>query len=451
MKNFFDTGIDDHLPAYLKSKIKIANQVAVLMAGVGVFYAVFSYIFFPALTVYPVICIIVSLGTILLNYFGFYNISRFLLSTSLLLLAYLYHAFLVQPGGPVIASMMSIELALTVIPWVLVDFRERALLFISLLTCYVLLFSQTAANDYFSMELDSGIFRVGLMSTFSYIFAVAILVACLLFMQKRNYESEISNEILLSDIKSKNEEMARNQSEMEQHMKRMEETRKAEEHQKWVAKGMGTVNDLLRKSNDEEIYDRLLKTIVRYIDANQGGFFLLKDEGDRKVLHLVACYAYDRHKVLSKTIEIGQGLVGQCVLEKEPVILKEVPRDYIHITSGLGDAPPTFIAIIPMMHDEEIAGVMEFGLFHDLEPYQIEFLSSLGENIASFVISNTLNVKTKELLEHSRMQAEQLRAQEEEMRQNMEEMQATQEEMERKEKEYIARIEELEKKLGDKL
>ncbi len=449
MKNIFQAGLHDDLKPFLKAKIKISNEVAVLMAGVGTFYAVFSYILFPRLTAYPVICIIICVGAIVLNYLALYNISRFLLSTSLLLLAWLYQAFLVQPGEDVIVSMMAIELALTVIPWVLIDYREKGLLILSLFACYVLLFSQSAANEFFSLELDSSIFRTGFMDFFSYVFAVGILVSCLLFMQKRNYHHERHNDELLQDIQEKNQAMEQQQQELQKHLAEMKEAQKQEERQNWVTQGIGMVNDLLRKAGDD-IYDVLLKNIVRYIGANQGGMFLLKEEGDRRILEMVACYAYERHKVFSKTIEIGQGLVGQCVLEKEPVLLKEVPQDFVHITSGLGEATPTFVAIIPLMHDDDVAGVMEFGFFHELEPYRVEFLMKLGENIASFVISNTLNTKTKELLGQSQEQAEELRAQEEEMRQNMEEMQATQEELERKEREYIARIEELEAKLKEK-
>ena len=180
-------------------------------------------------------------------------------------------------------------------------------------------------------------------------------------------------------------------------------------------------------------------------EANQGGLYLVKeDENEEKHLELVSCYAYERQKFDSKRIEIGQGLIGQCYLEKETMVLKEVPEEYITITSGLGDAPPTFIAIIPLMQEDHIAGVMEIALFTELEQYKIDFLSKLGESIAAFISTNTLNEKTKKLLEQSQVQMEQLQSQEEEMRQNMEELQATQEEMQRKEKEYLDRINELE-------
>ncbi len=177
----------------------------------------------------------------------------------------------------------------------------------------------------------------------------------------------------------------------------------------------------------------------------RGGIYLLKgDKAEKEYLELISCYAYERHKFIDKRIEIGQGLIGQCFLEKEVIILKDIPNEYIFITSGLGEALPTYIAIIPIKQENKIEGVLEFAFFQELEPYKIDFLNKLGESIASFVSANTLNAQTKKLLEQSQMQTEQLRAQEEEMRQNMEEMQATQEEMQRKEREYIVRIKKLE-------
>lgn len=450
MNIILNAGVSDKLPHYLNDKIKISNQVALMMAGVGLFYTVFSILFYPSLTVYPSACIGFSFGAIVLNYLGLYNLSRFLLSTLVLLLAFIYHGFLVQPDESLITSMYVIEFALSVIPWVLIDFREKGLLVVSLAACYLLIFSQAWANEIFTMELDSAMFRSGWLSFASYGFGVMILILCLLFMQNKNFISEIQNENLLEDINSKNKEMEKQQSELQNNLKEINESRKVEEKQNWVATGIANISEILRQEDDESVFNKLLTAIIKYLNANQGGLYLVnEDESGDNYLELVSCYAYDRQKFVTKRIEIGQGLIGQCYLESETLILKEIPEEYINITSGLGDAPPTFIAIVPLKQESTIAGVLEVALFKELEPYQIDFLNKLGESIASFVSTNSLNIKTKKLLEQSQLQMEQLRAQEEEMRQNMEELQATQEEMQRKEKEYIDRIEELENKQVD--
>ena len=445
MRRILNAGIYTEVPPYLQDKIKISNQVALMMAGVGLIYTIFSIIFYPSLTVYPVFCMIFSFTAILLNYLGMYNVSRFLLSTLVLLLAYLYHGFLVQPGEDLITSMYVIEFALAVIPWVLIDFKEKTLLIFSVLTCYLLFFSQPWANDLLHEDLDSALFRSGWLSLASFGFGVMIVMLCLLFMQYKNYNSELKNEELLRDIKIKNAEMENQQTELQKNLNEVQLSRQQEEKQSWVAGGIARVGEILQQGDGDNVYIELISTVVKYVGANQGGMYLVKgEESGEKYLELVSCYAYEKQKFIDKRIEIGQGLVGQCYLESEPMILKEIPEDYISITSGLGDAPPTFLVIIPMKQEELVTGVLEIACFRELEQHQLEFLNRIAENIASFIVTNTLNVKTKMLLEQTQMQMEQLRAQEEEMRQNMEELQAIQEEMHRKEKEYIQRIQALE-------
>ena len=200
MKYITDIGISNDFPIYINHKIKISNQVALLMAGVGVCYTVFSIFFYPQLTIYPVFCIALSLGAIVLNLLEYHLISRFILSVLVILLAYIYHGFLTQPGEYSIASMYVIEIALSVIPWVLIDFREKKLLSISLVACFVLIFSQPVANEFLQLEVDSTMFRKGWLSLASYGFGVMIIVSCLIFTQRKNYISEIKNEKLLVDI-----------------------------------------------------------------------------------------------------------------------------------------------------------------------------------------------------------------------------------------------------------
>ena len=448
MKQIISIGVQPELEQYLNNKIRISNQVALLMALVGLCYTVFSIYFYPPLTVYPAFCILLSFGAIALNYLGFYNVSRFILSTLVILLAFVYHGFLVQPGEKTISSMIVIEFALSVIPWVLIDFREKTLLTISLAACYIMIFSQGWANVVFDIELDSSFFREGYLSIASYGFGVMILVSCLYFMQNKNYNSEMENEKLLDDIQQKNSEMDGQKRELENHLHEIELARAQEEKLNWISKGLADMAEILRQDHDD-IHVALVSEIVKYIEANQGCIFMVNEnDADHIFLEMKACYAFQRQKHFAKNIEIGQGLIGQCYLEKEIIKLKEVPDDFVNITSGLGNALPSYVVIIPIMHDDRVAGVMEFALFHELEDYQVEFLDKLSYNLGSFFIANSMNIRTKDLLDQSQVQMEQLRAQEEEMRQNMEELQATQEEMQRKEKEYLERISELENEVA---
>ena len=219
-----------------------------------------------------------------------------------------------------------------------------------------------------------------------------------------------------------------------------------EKQERFINTGIAEASDLIRNnsSNLDELSDRILSYLVNYLGANQGGIFLVDHDENEVELVLKGCYAYGRKKYLQKTIKPGSGLVGQCYVEKDEIYMTKVPSEYVRITSGLGEATPTSLLLVPIKNDDGIQGVIEVASFKELEPYKIDFMKRIAENLATAVNATKLNERTRALYEESQQQAEEMKAQEEEMRQNMEELQATQEEMHRKEKEYLQRIEELE-------
>jgi CHASE3 domain sensor protein len=208
--------------------------------------------------------------------------------------------------------------------------------------------------------------------------------------------------------------------------------------QQWVSDGLNKLTEIIRdhQSDFQSLSEKSLFFVVKYLNAHQGGLFVLNDddEGD-KYLELSTCYAFDRKKYVTKRIHIGQGILGQVFLEGEPVYIRDVPPDYIHITSGLGEANPRCITIQPLKHNDEVVALLEIASFKEFDQFALDFLSTACKSLAASIMSLQSTQKTKILLERSQQQAEEMRAQEEEMRQNMEELEATQEEMKRRESE----------------
>jgi len=209
---------------------------------------------------------------------------------------------------------------------------------------------------------------------------------------------------------------------------------------KWSTEGIAKFGAILRENTDDLkiVCDKLLSSLVSYIDANQGAIFLLNDEKkDKHFLEMVSAYAWERKKYLTKTIELGEGLIGQAAIEKGTIYITDVPDNYVHITSGLGDANPRSVMIVPLLIDDELFGVMEFASFKIYKNFEVEFVEKIGEILASTISKANINKQTQKLLRDSQKLTEELRTQEEEMRQNLEEMNATQEEMQQREVERI--------------
>ncbi len=215
-----------------------------------------------------------------------------------------------------------------------------------------------------------------------------------------------------------------------------------ERQERFINIGIAQISDIIRNHNEklEDLSYEIVRYLAKYMQLNQGGIFIVMDDENDIYLELKGCYAYERKKYLTKRVAPGEGLVGQCYLEKEVIYMKDVPQNYIRITSGLGDALPSNLVIIPIKTEDTIEGVMELASFKDLEDFEIEFLKKVSETVATTIASAKINAKTKILYEQSQQQTEEMRAQEEEMRQNMEELSATQEEMERKSKEFQNRF-----------
>jgi len=198
----------------------------------------------------------------------------------------------------------------------------------------------------------------------------------------------------------------------------------------WASRGIAELGDLTRRQDDiQHMYDALLSYLVKYLAANQGALYIVDDNGN--TLTLAAAYAYGKKKHRVSVLQAGEGLAGQALLEKNMILMKNVPADYIRITSGLGEALPRMLVISPLVSNDVVFGVLEFASFKEFEKHQLEFIKKISDELGAVVQAARVTYKTRELLQGSQQQAEELKAQEEEMRQNMEELQATQEGMNR--------------------
>jgi PAS domain S-box-containing protein len=216
----------------------------------------------------------------------------------------------------------------------------------------------------------------------------------------------------------------------------------------WVSDGLARINEIRKKQNaiEEYAFDNI-SSLIKHMNANQGCFYLLNEtENGGSELQLLATYAYNKRKFTEGTVrvDVGTGLLGQSVLEKDLIFIKDLPKNYIKITSGLGEALPRSIVIMPLIFREKVYGVVEMASFHEFESHHFDFIRKVGGVIAAELSGMREHEHTLKLLEKSQSQAIELQKQEEAMLRSMERIIATEEEMKRKESQLQKQLNEAE-------
>ncbi|EAY28158.1 PAS domain S-box protein [Microscilla marina] len=206
-----------------------------------------------------------------------------------------------------------------------------------------------------------------------------------------------------------------------------------EQERAWANKGLAMFSNILQtyRENTQTLGYEIISNIVKYIDANQGGIYIVNDNDEQNIfIELLASYAFGKQKYRIQQINTNEGLVGQAYNDVDTIYVTDIPNDYVDISSGMGGANPSCILVIPLKLNETVYGVMELASFEEIPRYKIDFLEKLGENIASTLYAVKTTEQTHKLLLESTEITRQMRDQEKEMRDNLLTLQHTQGEME---------------------
>lgn len=452
IKNIFNVGVGENLPKYLQEKVYLNNQVALIVGFMVALPFIFiSYVFFRPITFIPFAGLVSSLLIIGISWLGYINVSRIINSVLPFLLAFSFNAYLTKSGEEPVAGIYVYSLSFALIPFLVFDLTEKfSIIFAVTLMMTAYLFTDQI-NELLKIDImDTEVIRKGFLATVSIVISVLTAWASVGVMAYFNHEAKLESTTMLKKMEAQMIQIKESEYKLKSSLKEVEKAQNEEKKRSWANVGLNKFSEILRSGEDVEIiYRKLISNIVEYMGANQGGLFIVEEnEKGEIVMKLVSCYAYSREKYLEKEIRPGQSLLGQVYLEGEKMLIKQIPNNYVSITSGLGEATPDQLLIVPFKVNETIEAIVEIASFSNFETHQIEFLEKLGEGVASSISIIKADRQTKLLLQESQVKTEELSAQEEEMRQNMEELNATQEEMSRKEREYLNKINNLEKKIG---
>ncbi len=215
--------------------------------------------------------------------------------------------------------------------------------------------------------------------------------------------------------------------------------------EKFVSEGISELSNIISQylNDTEQLYRNITKFLAQYFGFKLIALYLIPP--GKNFLKLTAGYGLDEVRLTGLEIQEGEGLLGQCLKDKERVKIHDVPENYLAISSGLGQATPKVIILEPLHFNHQLVGIIEMASFKELTPLQQEVLDKFIAQIASTLSNVMFNDTTRKMLEQSIQKEEMMREQEEEMRQQLEELVATQEEFERKEQEYLKEIESLKK------
>jgi HAMP domain-containing protein/signal transduction histidine kinase/CheY-like chemotaxis protein len=198
----------------------------------------------------------------------------------------------------------------------------------------------------------------------------------------------------------------------------LRETTQRNTEQDWLKTNVARFTGMLQGQRDLlTVARRVLSELAPLVNAQHGVFYMNEaTDGGEPLLKLIASYAYKDRKGLSHQFRAGEGLVGQCALEKQRIRITDVPPDYIRISSGLGEASPLDIVVLPVLFEGEVKAVIELASFKNFSDVHIAFLEQLTENMG--IVLNTIQatMRTEELLKQSQALAEELQSQQKELR-----------------------------------
>src|SRR5215218_5268761 len=226
-------------------------------------------------------------------------------------------------------------------------------------------------------------------------------------------------------------EVAELKDNINQMIANLRETTQANEEQDWLKTNLARITGLVQGRRDlMDVTDVVMRELTPSVTAQHGAFFLSEGEGDDAQLRLVATYGYKARKTVSNHFKIGEALVGQAALERKPILISQAPSDYIKVSSGLGEASPVNVIVLPVLFEGQVLGVIELGSLTPFTAVHLAFFDQLMELIGVSLNAILASSRTEELLLESQRLANELQEKQAELQAQQEELRMSNAELE---------------------
>ncbi|MFC8196393.1 HAMP domain-containing protein, partial [Streptomyces sp. NPDC057298] len=210
----------------------------------------------------------------------------------------------------------------------------------------------------------------------------------------------------------------------------------------WLESNLARLAALMQGHRDlMEVADLILRELTPLVNAQYGAFFLADPEMDKatlqtalpiKGLAFIAGYGSAQSATVDTVSMPVHGLVRQAAREKKRILVEEAPPDYIKINSGLGEAAPASVVIIPILFEDKLLGVIELASFSRFSDVHLAFFDQFVNTIGVAINTIIANSRTESLLGESQRLAIQLQDRSDELQSQQAELQRSNAELEEK-------------------
>jgi two-component system, chemotaxis family, sensor kinase CheA len=213
----------------------------------------------------------------------------------------------------------------------------------------------------------------------------------------------------------------------------LEEQRLREQSMTWTKSNIAEITTSLSGIHNLKSLSRtLISKVVPLMEASHAVIYVkdIHDNSTEPLFKMVASYAHMEKKDEPYTFSLGEGLIGQAALENSPIILTDIPSDYMRIKSGLVEAAPINVYVLPISFEDNVIAVLEMASFKPFSTTQQSFIEELVSGVGVILESVIGRIMLANLLEESQMLMEEIQAQSEELQSQQEELRVTNEELE---------------------
>ena len=203
--------------------------------------------------------------------------------------------------------------------------------------------------------------------------------------------------------------------------------------QDWLKTNLARFSRMLQGERDlATVSNLIMSELAPLVNAQYGVFYVTKREEDETKLELVASYGADSPEALKQEFHLREGLIGQAAADRRPIVLRDVPPDFIRIGSGLGHATPANVNILPALFEDEVKAVIELASFNEFNETHQNFLDQLMESVGIVLNTIAATMRTEGLLKQSQLLTQELQARQTELTRKQQELHATNEELQEK-------------------